>query len=64
MSKLITFFKSRPTETWLGLWLAIVAAFQAFDVSIEPGVVAAVSAVIGWLVTFVASRDSNSLGPS
>jgi len=63
MSKVLAFLKSRPTETWLGLWLAVVAGLQAFDITLEPGVVAAVSAVIGWLVTFVASRDSNSFGP-
>ncbi len=63
MRRIIDFIKSRPTETWLGLWAAIVAALLAFDVEVEPGVVAAVSAVIGWLVTFVASRESNTLGP-
>ena len=63
MSKIISFIKSRPPETWLGLWVAIVAALAAFDIEVAPGVVAAVSAVIGWVVTFVASRDSNTLGP-
>lgn len=64
MSKVIAFIKSRPTEVWLGLWTAIVAILVAAGIEVEPGVVAAVSAVIGWIVTFAASRDSNSLGPS
>lgn len=64
MSKVLSFLASRPTETWLGLWTAIVAALLAFGVEVPAGVVAAVSTGIGWLVTFVASRDSNSLGPS
>jgi hypothetical protein len=64
VSKVISFIKSRPTEVWLGLWTAAVAVLLAAGIEVPPGVVAAVSAVIGWLVTFVASRDSNSLGPS
>ena len=63
MRKVLDFIRSRPTEVWLGLWTAIVAILVAAGIEVEPGVVAAVSAVIGWLVTFVASRDSNSLGP-
>jgi hypothetical protein len=58
--KLIDFIKSRPTEVWLGLWAAIVAAVYGTE---APSWVAGVSAIIGWLITFVASRDSNSLGP-
>jgi len=61
MTKIIAFLKSRPTEVWLGLWAAIVAV--AFGTE-APTWVTGVSAVVGWLVTFVASRDSNSLGPS
>ena len=64
LRRIIDFFKSRPTETWLGLWTAIVAVFMALDIEVAETVVAAVSALIGWLVTFVASRASNSLGPS
>lgn len=60
MSKVISFIKSRPTEVWLGLWAAIVAA--AFGTE-APTWVTGVSAVIGWVITFIASRDSNTLGP-
>lgn len=64
MSKVLSFIRSRPTEVWLGLWAAVVAILLAAGVEVPAGVVAAVSAVIGWLVTFIASRDSNNLGPS
>ena len=60
MSKIIAFIKSRPTEVWLGLWAAIVLVLYGNE---APAWVASVSAVIGWIVTFVASRDSNNLGP-
>ena len=63
MKRIIDFIKSRPTETWLGLWTAAVAILLAAGIEVQPGVVAGVSAVIGWVVTFVASRDSNTLGP-
>ena len=63
MTRIIDFVKSRPTEVWLGLWTAGVAILLAVGIEVAPGVVAAVSAVIGWVVTFVASRDSNTLGP-
>jgi len=61
---MLTFIKSRPTEVWLGLWAAVVAVLVGFGIELPDASVAAVSAVIGWVVTFVASRDSNSLGPS
>ena len=64
MRRIIDFIKSRPTEVWLGLWTAVVAILLAAGIEVGPGVVATVSAVIGWAVTFVASRDSNTLGPS
>ena len=64
LKKIIAFFKSRPTEVWLGLWAAIVAVLLAFGIDIAAAASAAVAAVIGWLTTLVASRDSNSLGPS
>lgn len=60
MSKVVAFIKSRPTEVWLGLWAAVVAAVYGTE---APSWVTGVSAVIGWLITFIASRDSNSLGP-
>lgn len=63
LKRLIAFIKSRPTEVWLGLWTAAVAVLVAAGIEVPPGVVAAVSAVIGWVVTFIASRDSNTLGP-
>lgn len=62
MSKVIAFIKSRPTETWLGLWTAIVSVLTALGIDISEPLVAAVSAVIGWIVTFVASQ-SETLGP-
>jgi hypothetical protein len=62
LAKLIAFFKSRPTETWLGLWVAIVAVFVALDIQLPEGLEAAVSAAVAWLVTFFASKTN--LGPS
>ena len=61
--RIVDFIRSRPTEVWLGLWTAAVAILLAAGVEVPSGMVAAVSAVIGWIVTFVASRDSNTLGP-
>lgn len=63
MSKVIAFIRSRPTEVWLGLWTAVVAVLVAAGIELPPGLVAGVSAVLGWVVTFIASRDSNTLGP-
>jgi hypothetical protein len=60
MRKVIDFIRSRPTEVWLGLWAAIVAVVYGTE---APSWVAGVSAVIGWAITFIASRDSNDLGP-
>lgn len=60
MSKVISFIKSRPTEVWLGLWAAAVAAVFGTE---APTWVTGVSAVIGWVITFIASRESSSLGP-
>jgi len=61
MRKVWEFIKSRPTEVWLGLWAAVVAAVYGSE---APSWVAGVSAIIGWLVTFIASRPSNDLGPT
>lgn len=61
MRKVIDFIKSRPTEVWLGLWTAILAVL--YGGGELPAWTAGVTAVIGWLVTFVASRASNDLGP-
>lgn len=63
LKRVFDFIRSRPTEVWLGLWTAVVAVLLAFGIDIEATVTAAVSALVGWLTTFVASRDSNSLGP-
>jgi hypothetical protein len=63
VEEVIAFLRSRPTETWLGLWAAIVAVLVAAGVEIPDTVVAAVSAVIGWAVTWLASQPGNSLGP-
>jgi hypothetical protein len=60
LKRIIAFLKSRPTEVWLGLWAAIVAVLYGTE---APTWTTGVSAVFGWLVTFIASRDSNSLGP-
>jgi len=60
LGRILAFFKSRPTEVWLGLWAAVVAVLYGTE---APSWVAGVSAVIGWVITFIASRDSNSLGP-
>lgn len=62
MRKILDFIKSRPTEVWLGLWAAIVAVL--YGTGEAPSWVAGVSAVVGWLVTFIASRPSNDLGPT
>jgi len=59
--KILDFIKSRPTEVWLGLWAAIVVVL--YGTGEAPAYVATVSAVIGWLVTFIASRPGNGLGP-
>ena len=60
LRKVIDFIRSRPTEIWLGLWTAIVAVVYGTEV---PAWTAGVTAVVAWLVTFVASRPSNDLGP-
>lgn len=60
MSKVIAFIKSRPTEVWLGLWAAVVAVIYGVE---APTWATGVSAVIGWIITFIASRESNTLGP-
>lgn len=60
MGKVIDFIKSRPTEVWLGLWVAIVAVVYGTE---APTWTTGVSAVIGWIITFIASRPSNDLGP-
>ena len=61
MRRIIDFIKSRPTEVWLGLWTAIVAVVYGAEKA--PTWVTGVSAVIAWLVTFLASRESNNWGP-
>ena len=60
MRKIIDFIKSRPTEIWLGLWTAIIAIVYGTEV---PTWTAGVTAAIAWVVTFVASRPGNDLGP-
>jgi len=60
LSKFIAFIKSRPTEVWLGLWAAIVIVAYGAE---APAWTASVAAVIAWVVTFLASRESNGLGP-
>jgi hypothetical protein len=60
LKRIIAFLKTRPTEVWLGLWAVIVAVLYGTE---APTWTTGVSAVFGWLVTFIASRDSNSLGP-
>jgi len=60
VKKVVDFLKSRPTEVWLGLWAAIVAAVYGTE---APSWVAGVSAIIGWVITFIASRPGNDLGP-
>ena len=60
MRKLIAFIKSRPTEVWLGLWTAIVAIAYGTEI---PAWTAAVGTGLAWIATFIASRDSNTLGP-
>lgn len=60
LKRVVDFIKSRPTEVWLGLWAAIVAVVYGTE---SPSWVAGVSAVIGWVITFIASRESNDLGP-
>jgi hypothetical protein len=59
LRRLIDFIKSRPTEVWLGLWTAIVAVLYGAE---APTWVTGVSAVIAWIVTFIASK-TESLGP-
>lgn len=63
VKRLLGFFKSRPTEFWLGLWAAVVAILTAFGITLEAAATAAVGAVVGWATTWVASKDSNTLGP-
>ena len=60
LKRIVAFIKSRPTEVWLGLWAALVALFYGTE---APTWATGVSAVIGWVVTFIASRESNDLGP-
>jgi hypothetical protein len=59
LKRLIDFIKSRPTEVWLGLWAAVVALVYGVE---APSWVAGVSAMIGWIVTFIASKVE-TLGP-
>ena len=63
LSKIIAFLKSRPTETWLGLWTAAVAALTYFGVALDAALVTLVQTIVAALVTFLASRPTNSLGP-
>jgi len=59
LKKLFAFIKSRPTEIWLGLWAAIVLVVYGAE---APTWVAGVSALIGWVFTFIATKVQ-SLGP-
>ena len=63
MSKIIAFLKSRPTETWLGLWAAAVAVLTYFGVVLDQTLTATVSAAIGALITFFAAQPTNTFGP-
>jgi len=60
VSKVISFVRSRPSEVWLGLYAAVLAVVFGTEV---PSWTVGVGAVLTWIVTFIASRDSNSLGP-
>ena len=63
LRKIIDFFKSRPTETWLGLYAVVVAVLAAFGIDVEATITAAVAAVTAWVATFIAAQPSNDLGP-
>ncbi len=60
MKRVISFLKSRPSEVWLGLYAAVLAVVYGTEV---PSWAVGVGAVLTWIVTFIASRESNSLGP-
>lgn len=62
ISKIIAFLKSRPTEVWLGLWTAVIAIVYGTGADV-PTWTAGVTTAIAWLITFLASKKSNSFGP-
>lgn len=53
---MIEFIRSRPTELWLALWTAVVGVLEATGVELGAPLVAAVAALIGALITFLAHR--------
>jgi hypothetical protein len=53
---IVDFIRSRPTEVWLGGWLAIVAALDGFGVALDPKLVAGVGGLIAWAVTAAAAH--------
>lgn len=63
VKRLIEFIRSRPTETWLGLWVAVVAALEGFGISLDPKAVAGVGGLIAWGVTALASH-TGGWGPT
>ena len=56
---MISFLKARPTEVWLGLWVAIVSALEGFGVHMDPKAAAGVGSAIAWAVTILANRAPN-----
>lgn len=63
MRKFLDLLLRRPSESWLGLWAAIVTILASQGVELDPRLVAGVGMVINWLITGYASRPDNALGP-
>ena len=63
MSKFIALLLRRPSESWLGLWAAVVLILSSQGVLLDPRLVAGVGMVINWLITGYASQPTNRLGP-
>lgn len=63
MKHLIEFIRSRPTEVWLGGWLAIVATLDGFAITLDPKLVAGVGGLIAWGLTLFAAR-TEGWGPT
>lgn len=62
MSKVIDLIKSRPTETWLAIYTALVAVLVASGVDLQPTLVSAVQTLVAVVLTAIAA-NSDSLGP-
>lgn len=60
---MLRWIQSRPTESWLVLWTAVVGVLQALGINLTQTLVAAVSALIGALITFFAAKPTNEWGP-